>query len=315
MVNAAPAVYRSGLTDSSRWRHFSLRPDDIVISAPSKCGMTWLQTICGLLIFQGAELPDALTTVSPWLDMRLRPLADVTRALDAQRHRRFIKTHTPLDGLPQLPGVSYVVVGRDSRDVAVSMDHHRANLDDQVIHGLLAAAEPPPVAASSALERPASRRERVLRWIHDQRPATENLDSLRSVVHHLGQAWERRGEPTVILVHHADLTRDLAGQMRRLADRLGVEVPPTRWPALVEAATFASMRARADQLVPDERLGLFTSDTAFFGSGRAGQWRDVLNDDDLAAYDILIRSLAGPGLVDWVENGTAGRRSVSDWKR
>ena len=47
----------------------------------------------------------------------------------AQTHRRFIKTHTPLDGLPQADGVTYICVGRDPRDVALSMDHHRANLD------------------------------------------------------------------------------------------------------------------------------------------------------------------------------------------
>jgi hypothetical protein len=305
MVNEAAAVYRGGFTDSSRWRGFPLRPDDIVISTPAKCGTTWMQMICALLIFQTAELPAALTTMSPWLDMRLRPLTDVTRALERQQHRRFIKTHTPLDGLPQLPGVSYVVVGRDPRDVAVSLDHHLINLDDQVIHRLLASdKEPseddPPVKPA----RPASRRERVLQWIHDKRPATENFDSLRSVVHHLGQAWDRRSEPSVILVHHADLSRDLPGQMRRLADRLGLEVPRTRWPALVEAATFASMRARADQLVPDERLGLFTNESAFFRSGQPGQWRALLSEEDLAAYDTLIRSLASTEFVDWVHSGT-----------
>ena len=304
MVNGAPTVYRSGLTDSSRWRGFPLRPDDIVISTPSKCGTTWMQMICALLIFQTAEMPAALTTISPWLDMRLRPLTDVTRALDGQQHRRFIKTHTPLDGLPQLPGVSYVVVGRDPRDVAVSTDHHQTNLDDQVIHHLRASDnEPsedyPPVRPA----RPASRRERVLQWIHDQRPATENLKSLRGVVHHLGQAWQRRSEPAVVLVHHADLSRDLNGQMRRLANRLGLKVPHTRWPGLVEAATFASMRARADQLVPDERLGLFTSQTAFFRSGQPGQWRGLLSEEDLAAYDTRIRSLASTEFVDWVHGG------------
>jgi aryl sulfotransferase len=198
MVDVTPVVYRSGLTDSGRWRQFPLRPDDIIISAPSKCGTTWLQMICALLVFRTEDLPVALTTVSPWLDMRLRPLADVTRALEAQRHRRFIKTHTPLDGLPRMPGVSYVVVGRDPRDVAVSMDHHRGNLDDRVIHRLLTAGETAGRetagggtagggtaggGTAARPQRPAGRRERVLRWIHDERPATESLDSLRAVVH------------------------------------------------------------------------------------------------------------------------------------
>ncbi|MFC6019862.1 sulfotransferase domain-containing protein [Plantactinospora solaniradicis] len=306
MVSAAPAVYRCGLTDSSRWREFQLRPDDIVISVPSKCGTTWMQMICALLIFQTPDLPAALTTVSPWLDMFLRPIADVTRTLDAQQHRRFIKTHTPLDGLPQLPGVTYVVVGRDPRDVAVSMAYHRPNLDDKVIYRLMASGDQAPTGPPTKPVRPASRRERVLRWIDDPRPATENLDSLRTVVHHLGQAWERRNEPAVILLHHADLSRDLAGQMRRLADRLGIRVPRNQWPALVEAATFTSMRAKAHHLAPNERLGLFISNSAFFRSGKPGQWSEVFNDADLAAYDSLIRSLANPDFVDWVENGTHG---------
>jgi aryl sulfotransferase len=304
MANAAPAVYRCGLTDSRRWRALRLRPDDIVISVPSRCGTTWTQMICALLIFQTPDLPAALTAVSPWLDMFLRPIADVTRTLDAQRHRRFIKTHTPLDGLPQRPGVTYVVVGRDPRDVAVSMAHHRPNLDDKVIHRLMASGDQAPTGPPSTPARPAGPRERVLRWINDPRPATENLDSLRTVVHHLGQAWQLRNEPAVILLHHADLRRDLAGQMRQLADRLDLRVPQKRWPALVRAATFTSMRAKADQLAPDERLGLFISNSAFFRSGRPGQWREVLNDADLAAYDGLIRSLAASDFVDWAENGT-----------
>src|SRR5579883_31283 len=55
---------------------------------------------------------------------------DVLALLDAQRHRRFIKTHTPLDGLPADERVTYVRVGRDPRDVAVSWYHHFQNLDE-----------------------------------------------------------------------------------------------------------------------------------------------------------------------------------------
>ena len=50
--------------------------------------------------------------------MLTRALDDVVADLDAQTHRRFIKTHTPLDGLPHDPRVTYIGVGRDPRDVA-----------------------------------------------------------------------------------------------------------------------------------------------------------------------------------------------------
>src|SRR4051812_44767087 len=136
MADRMPVIYRSGLTDSSRWADFAFRPGDIVISVPSKCGTTWVPMICALLILQNPALPAPLTSLSPWLDMRLRPLPEVRHRLEAQTHRRFIKTHTPLDGLPRVEGVHYVTVGRDPRDVAMSMDHHRANLNVDVIESL-----------------------------------------------------------------------------------------------------------------------------------------------------------------------------------
>ena len=57
MANAANALYRNEMIDSTRWWSFSARRDDIIISAPSKCGTTWMQMICALLIFQTADLP------------------------------------------------------------------------------------------------------------------------------------------------------------------------------------------------------------------------------------------------------------------
>lgn len=36
----------------------------------------------------------------------------------------------------------------------------------------------------------------------------EELDTLPGLLHHLGDAWERRNEPNVALVHYRDLTND-----------------------------------------------------------------------------------------------------------
>lgn len=121
--------YRGIVYDSARWQGFTFRPDDIVISTPPKCGTTWTQMICALLILQRPRLDQPLSTLSPWLDMQARARKDVLADLEAQRHRRFIKTHTPLDGLPLAESVTYICVARDPRDVALSIDGHRANMD------------------------------------------------------------------------------------------------------------------------------------------------------------------------------------------
>src|SRR5687768_11314107 len=93
--------YRTVISDSARWDDFPFRADDIVISTPPKCGTTWTQMICALLIFRTPDLPAPLAKISPWLDMQLTDRDETVAALEAQTHRRFIKTHTPLDGLPR----------------------------------------------------------------------------------------------------------------------------------------------------------------------------------------------------------------------
>jgi aryl sulfotransferase len=302
-VPPGPARYQTSLEDSARWDGLDLRPDDIVISAPSKSGTTWTQMICALLVFQTPDLPAPLTTLSPWLDMRIRPVDAVLAQLDAQRHRRFIKTHTPLDGLPSRPGVTYLAVGRDPRDVAVSLHHQSQNLDRETIQRLL--GEPAPDQASSGSER-RDEQDAFRAWITNEDSPFENLDTLRGVAWQQSVAWSRREDPAVMLLHYSDLSRDLEGQMRRLARRLGIPVPERSWPALVEAATFDHMRQRADDLVPNERQPIFKANARFFRSGTSGQWRAVLSADDVAEYQDRIGALASPDLVHWLHHGSLG---------
>src|SRR4051794_30983229 len=113
--------YRSDDEDSGRWDGFKFRDGDIVISTRSKSGTTWTQMICALLVLQTTELPAPLATLSPWLDWLIVPRDRVVAELEAQRHRRFIKTHTPLDGIPIDPRATYVVVARHPLDLAVSL--------------------------------------------------------------------------------------------------------------------------------------------------------------------------------------------------
>lgn len=71
--------------------------------------------ICALLIVQRTTFDRSLDLVSPWLDMQTRDIGAVIADLEAQQRRRFIKTHTPLDGVCCEAAVTYVCVGRDPR--------------------------------------------------------------------------------------------------------------------------------------------------------------------------------------------------------
>ncbi|MGI5150462.1 sulfotransferase domain-containing protein [Plantactinospora sp. CA-294935] len=298
----ASVRYRSGDEDSARWTGFPFRPGDIVISTRSKSGTTWMQMICALLVFQRPELPAPLAELSPWLDWLGEPRDDVVAALQAQPHRRFVKTHTPLDGIPLDERATYVVVARDPLDMAVSLYHQSGNLDRERVARLT--GQPAPTGPPRV--RPPVR-EWLLSWIDRDVAPAEELDSLPGVLWHLRDAWARRHLPNVLLVHYADLSADLAGQMREIARRLGIEVPERRWPALVEAATFTRMRDRAPELVPD-RSGVLKSQAAFFRRGGNGAGRELLRPDEVAHYRRRLATLGPADLLDWLHREDGDRR-------
>lgn len=119
------------------------------------------------------------------------------------------------------------------------------------------------------------------------------------VLWHLSDAGVRRTTGYVDLVHYADLIDDLDGQMRRLADRLGIAVPADLWPALVHAAGFAQMRARAAHLAPDP-VGILRDPTAFFRRGVSGDGAAVLTPTQLDRYHHGTTTLAAPDLLSWL---------------
>ena len=204
-----------------------------------------MQMICALLIFQSPELPAPLWHLSPWLDHRIMPADRVHDRLAEQPHRRFIKTHTPLDGIPLHPQVSYIVTARHPLDTFVSLRHHLDNIEGARLQDLIGPAAP------AGPDEPVH--DGLLRWIADDSDPRRYPESLPAVMWHLSGAWARRTEPNVLLVHYDDLCADLEGQMRGIAWRLGIAVPERAWPALTQAATFEHMRDRSDRLVPSAR--------------------------------------------------------------
>ena len=84
--------------DSTIWNDFKFRDDDIVIATYAKPERTWLQQIISQLIFKGEEGLE-VAAMSPWLDLRVPPKEVKLPEVEAQTHRRFIKTHLPVDAL------------------------------------------------------------------------------------------------------------------------------------------------------------------------------------------------------------------------
>lgn len=294
---APPVRYRNQFMDSSRWDDIELRDGDIIISTPAKCGTTWTQIICGLLVFGRPELPAPLDELTHWPDATFRVAAEVRAALEAQRHRRFIKTHTPLDGLPRREDVTYVGIGRDPRDVAVSLDNHLANTDWRRMQAARVAAMGAEAEPLELLPPDSTPYERFWHWAYSE----DELFGLRAMLAHIEGFWERRGEPGIVLLHYDELKADLEGRMRSLAAALGIAIDEEVWPRLVRAATFEEVRGRAETLAPE--ADLWKDRAEFFHRGTSGQWRAMLGTGDLERYRARVAELTTPEVAEWVHGG------------
>jgi aryl sulfotransferase len=301
--------YLSDSADSRRWNDFTFRSGDVVISTPAKCGTTWTQMLVALLVFDSPDLPAPLTVLSPWLDNELTPWATLEDRLARQEHRRFIKTHVPLDGLPLDERVYYVVVGRDPRDAFLSLADHGKAMDDDHMDAVLTQS----IGEDELARRPAvtPEAETFAEAIEMDRGNCHTRVHLSHILHHLNDAWERQDEPNVALTHYADLSADPAGSLARLAGELDFDVSPMRCKELAGYADIGEMRGRATDLAPEVDHGAWHDPARFFAAGRVGAWRSAFDEEDLTRYEIRAAELyPDEEFLSWAHNGSTG----GDWR-
>jgi len=307
MPNAPPPerahAYHTPVYDSDRWDGFTHRPGDILVCTPPKCGTTWSQMICALLVHQSPQLPQPLTRLSRWIERVTQPIEEVEAELGAQPFRRVLKTHTPLDGLPYFADVSYVYCGRDPRDAFLSMLDHFDNLSQESIAD---AQRRLGVPEGSGLPFPTEPNVLFPIWMTvPEQPWIEDGVPFGSNGYFARTYWAYRRLPNLHFMHYADLTADLDGEMRRLSAFLGIPVDATVWASLVEAASFAAMKADADQAAPGAHLGEWRSNDDFFRKARLAEWPAVLSAENQALYDKLYGERLPPALKRWLEGGRA----------
>ena len=281
-------IYQGLIWDSTRWDGFRARDDDIFVCVPGKSGTTWTQTICALLIFGTADLKVRPSVISPWIDNSRRPLDEMLAMLEAQTHRRYIKTHTPLDGIPFFSQCTYLNVYRDPRDVFFSSRNHAGNMVDEQ----LAYRAKVPVS------------EGFRNWASTPySPGDSENYSLGAYIHHY-KSYDRYLHLTNLhRFHYADMKRDRGTAMRGIAEALDIEVAEPVMAELIEAASFDNMKKKAEQFAPQSKEGTWKDIGRFFNKGGNAQWLDQLSAEDLALYDTQIEALLPSADIAWLHGG------------
>ena len=295
--------YETAVADSQRWDAYVPRDGDVIVVTAPKCGTTWTQMLCALLV-HGPELPMPLTRLSPWLDRLSTPLEAVIAGLEAQPWRRIIKTHTPIDGLPYFDNVSYVCCGRDPRDAFLSMMDNMRNTSPATMAAVRARVGLPEdfvFPGDPNAFFPVWMTAPIHAWVEDGFPIGSVFATTR-------ECWRWRQLPNLHLLHYRDLACDLSAEVGRLAQFLGVGIDADA-PRLLEAARLDAMRAHADETAPGAHLGEWSSNRGFFARGRLGEWKTVLSADNQALYEALAPARAEPALRRWLESG---RSAIGD---
>jgi aryl sulfotransferase len=277
--------------DSTRWNGFEFRSDDIVIGTWSKSGTTLTQQVVAQLVFNGDA--DAFgQELSPWPDFRFVPADEVLAMARKQHHRRFLKTHLPVDALVFSPKAKYIYIGRDARDVFWSWHHHHSILAD----------------ASYELANPADRT-----WAEFPRPDpdirrayNEWLDKDGYPVFpfwsHVQSWWDIRLLPNIKLIHFNGLCADLSSAIRDIAGYLDIAIDEAAFPKILEHCSLEFMRkCAAKSSVLD---AIFQGGGGnFINKGTNGRWKDVLSVEEIAKCDQEAAKHLSPDCAHWLKTG------------
>ncbi len=283
-------LYLGPLTDNRRWDLVTIRPDDVMVVTPPKCGTTWMQTIVALLLSGDPDVETELSVRMPWVDIRIREMSEVAERLEAMPHRRSMKSHTPMDGLPLDDHAQYLCVFRHPLDAHFSYRNHVRNI---------------PITWFNHWYPEDDTDGITFRRFLDGGPEGFDGDAmpLAHILRHYQAARALAERPNVALFHYADMTRDLPGTFNRLGGLLGVSCDEQLLEQLIEAATFDHMKQNAERYAPSGGKGFFKSDSDFFQSGSSGKWLGQLTDQEMAAYDAMMDAHLTSTERAWLEHG------------
>jgi aryl sulfotransferase len=279
--------------DSTIWNELEFRDDDIVVATYAKSGTTWMQQIISQLLFDGTEDLE-VAEMSPWLDLRVPPKEIKLPVVEAQEHRRFLKSHLPLDALVFSPKAKYLYIGRDVRDVVWSFYNHHVNANQtwyEALNDTPGLVGPPMVPPRGDI------REYFLEWLeNDGYPLWPFWESISSW-------WEVRDLPNVQMLHFSELKADMPGQIRRIAEFLEIPIHEESWERILLYCSFDYMKQHATKSTP--LGGAFWDGGAqvFVNKGVNGRWTDVLTAEDVERYRSTAARELGEDCARWLETG------------
>ena len=223
-----------------------------------------------------------------------RPPAGGNRRLEAPAHRRFVKTHLPVDALVFSPKAKYLYIGRDGRDVLFSMYNHHVNANEQWYQGSTT------LPGSSGADRTTDRMfgDISTTWLETRRLSDlvavgerrALVGGAPSAQRHAGPLQCAEGRPA---------RRDARASRRSSTSRLR----RAKWPAILDHCSFDYMKAHADQVAPGRYYLREGGGKSFIDRASTVAGAMSLTPDDIKDYEARAQAELGPECARWLAHG------------
>lgn len=291
-------VYQNFILDSTRWNQVKERDGDIVVATPYKSGTTWMQNIVLHLVFLDFETRN-INAHSPWIENRIKPIEELLAIVEGQRHRRCFKTHLPADGIELRRNTKYIVVGRDPRDVFVSLWNQYKNYTPEFYDLVNNTANR---VGPTLPKCPDTISDFWDMWIHKgwfdwENEGYPHWSNFRNVQ----TWWNNSKNENVLMVHFDDLLNSLDYEIKRVAKFLGILVSDDDINKISELVSFSSMKKSADILLPNSTKTYKEGNNSFFNSGTSQQWKSILNSSQLSDYEMVANRELTQECKKWLE--------------
>jgi len=217
------------------------RDGDIWISVPAKSGTNWMMNIVHQLLTGGDADFDSIYHVVPWPEFVERPgqpakeVHDRIAAMPRGKRRAFKSHAAP-------PDLSFVKVGsgRDTKYIVVCRNPEESLVSfkiflDEHTDAFYDLWKMP----RAAMCRPDF--GTFYREVIDPRGMQGMFFGF------IAGWWPLRHEPNVLLMHFADMKKDLQGSTRKVAAFLGIEPTAAQWATINAYASFEWMKRNEDK--------------------------------------------------------------------
>lgn len=266
-MEAKESVFRRQLVDiqgvpmfwsiAEEWSQveaFQARPDDLLIATYPKSGTTWISEIVDMIYNDGNVEQckrDSIYNRVPFMELIVPGMLNGVQQLDKMPSPRLVKTHLPVQLLPEsfkISNCKIIYVARNAKDVAVSYYHFYQ----------MAKMHPEPGTWDEFLEK-----------------FVEGKVSFGSWYDHVKGWWEKRKSLPILYLFYEDMKEDPKRELWRVLQFLEKEVSEEVFHRILHHTSFQEMQKNTTTNYKDVPVAAMDhSVSPFMRKGISGDWKN-----------------------------------------